>query len=123
MTDSIWKKKNKKLLNSANKMILKTTNREDFADFKVVPNTSRPSRIVEKTEDGTPWVVPVNNRVYVNDSKEFKSTMSFTTPIAFRSSYKNSFQNYGKCKKKFINKFRYQPLWKTSKLSILQITF
>lgn len=85
MSASIWKRRNKKLFNNTNKMILKTTNREDFNDFIVVPHTSRIKQAMELSEGRKPLVIYENNKVYINDSKEFKSTLNFTTPDSFKT--------------------------------------
>ena len=79
-------------------MILKTTNREDFTDFVVVPHTNRLKLAMEQNEERKPLVIPENHKFYINDSKEFRSTLSFTTPVSFKSWYNNNFKDYGLCK-------------------------
>mmetsp|Transcript_20154 Transcript_20154/g.17853 ORF Transcript_20154/g.17853 Transcript_20154/m.17853 type:complete len:217 (+) Transcript_20154:300-950(+) len=78
-------------------MIMNTTNNEVFKDFKVVPKTqyNRRSQSVAEVEDDKTIVTMETNKMYPNDSKEFKGTLSFSSPFFNRTCYQNNFQNFG----------------------------
>ena len=103
MIDLTWKKKRNKIQSNVNKMIMKTTNREDFKDFKIVPKSSRRSQSCETLPDSKTIITPEKRRVIPNNSKEFQSTLTLISPFYHKSSYNFNFYNYGQCK--FVNLF------------------
>ena len=81
-------------------MILKTTNKQDFSDFKIVTKKSRRSQSSENIPDKKTLVVFDKKKIRPNDSKGFQSTLTFNSPFFHKSSYNFNFQNYGECKTK-----------------------
>lgn len=83
---------------NSNKMSYKTTKQADFKDFKVVSGKNLRSRSQEPIDENQALVIAEIRKVKGNNSKEFKSTLSFNSPFFNQSSYQNSFYNFGDSK-------------------------
>lgn len=85
-------------------MILHTTNKNDFKDFEVVlPGQKRRSQSAENLPDTKAEVTYERNLMNPNDSKEFMSTLGFSSPFFNTSSYQKTYLNYGGCKNSNIS--------------------
>lgn len=109
-----------KFRDNSNKMILQTTTRQDYKDFKVLLKSKRRSQSVEQQDglmgdDGKMVVNYELKRNYGNDSHGFQSTMSFKSPFFNKSTYQNNFHDMKLMNNMFAKhpKQHYYPLpWK-----------